>query len=74
VEQKHYDKSFDPFGKNEFQLFLKAVVQADDILFVKVKHTKTPYKLTQSLAELEAKNPTLEITGFTEGGEVLFKY
>jgi hypothetical protein len=26
------------------------------------------------LVEQEAKNPTLEIAGFTEGGEVLFKY
>ena len=74
VEQKHFDKNFDPFGKNDFTLFLKADIQADEIFFVKVKFAGAPHKLSQNLVQTDAKSSSLDITGFSEGGEILFKY
>jgi hypothetical protein len=74
VEQKHYDKNFDPFGVTDYTMFLRAEVEPDKIFYVKMIYTQQPHKLAQSLAQQDAKASSLEITGFAEGGEVLFKY
>jgi len=74
VEQKHYEKTLGPFGMSEYTLYLKANVKSDEIGYVKVIKTDTPYKLTESLAQSENLKSKLEIQGFADGGEVLFKY
>jgi hypothetical protein len=73
IEQKHFDKNMDPFGKIDYMLFIKAEVQADEIFYIKVRYTNTPFKLQQSMVQQDSKAPSLEVTGFNEGGEVLFK-
>jgi len=74
VEMKHFDKNFDPFGKQDFALYIKAEVESQDILLVKVKHDAKPHKLAQNLVQTKGKPASLEISGFSEQGEVLFKY
>lgn len=74
VEMKHFDKNFDPFGKQDFALFIKAEVESHDLIYVKVKYDKKPHSLAQNLVQTDSKATSLEISGFSENGEVLFKY